>query len=42
MNAHAEETIQNGVILDIGSMRYRVSSQSVIHTYYDVTFGERG
>ena len=42
LNARAEEIIQNGMILDIGSARYRVSSQSVIHTYYDVTYGANG
>ena len=34
--------IQNGMILDIGSARYRVSSQSVIHAHYDVTYGANG
>ena len=42
LNARAEDIIQNGMILDASSMRYRMSSRSVIHTYYDVTCGENG
>ena len=30
------------MIVDIGSMRYLVSSQSVADAYYDVAFGRDG
>ena len=38
----AKEIIQNKNILDIGSDRYKVESQSVDNAFYEVTFGENG
>ena len=42
LSARSEDIIQNGMIPDTGSMRYRVSSRSVIHTHCDATYGENG
>ena len=42
LEARGREIAQNGIILDIGSGRYRVSSQSVADAFYDVSFGPDG
>ena len=42
LDARGEDIARDGAILDIGSNRYLVSSQSVVHAFYDVGFGPDG
>ena len=42
LESRGREIVQNGTVLDIGSNRYRVSSQSVADAFYDVSFGPDG
>ena len=42
LDARGKEIVRSGTILDIGSARYKVSSQSVADAFYDVSFGPDG
>ena len=42
LNPRAEDIIQNGMIPDTGSMRYRVPSRSAIHAHHGMACGENG
>ena len=37
-----KEIVRSGTILDIGSTKYKVPSQSVADAFYDVSFGSDG
>ena len=41
-DARGEDMARDGTVLDIGFNRYLVSSQSVVHAFYDVVFGPDG
>ena len=38
LEARAQDILENGIILDLGSNRFRVSSQSQKNRFYDVGF----
>ena len=42
LDARGKEIVRSGTILDIGSAKYKVSSQSVADAFYDVSFGPDG
>ena len=42
LDARGKEIVRSGTILDIGSARCKVSSQSVADAFYDVSFGPDG
>ncbi len=42
LEARSKEIVQSATILDLGSFRYKVSSQSVADTFYDISFGPDG
>ncbi len=42
LDARGKEIVRSGTILDIGSARHKVSSQSLADAFYDVSFGPGG
>ncbi len=42
LEARGKEIVQSGTILDLGSFRYKVSAQSVVDAFYDVSLGPDG
>ena len=42
LESKSKEIVQDGVILDSSSDRYKVSSQLVADAFYDVSFGADG